>query len=335
MDMEKPLPTDDFVFNYTMASEGSENSLKSFINAVQEDAGREIAEKIYIQNPFNLSSFINGKKSILDVKAIDTSLRRYNVEIQTVNQISFKNRILYYWSGQYYKQLAKGQKYKRLNPAISIVVTRFSMFPDLPNIHNIFNITAEGNPQCILTDHLLIHTVELTPEKMGEPFSISPKLQKWVNFLSLGHSQTEQDMKILIQDDPGLQDAIDRYEFLCQNDELREMALAHEKEERDRLGQLDYATQQGWRKGIKHGMKRGMKKGIQRGIQQGVQQGVQQGQINTLSNSIFRTISRRFPGVDVSNLQNQLAEISDTEKLNSLLDSAIDCTSYEEFCSNL
>ena len=68
--MERPLLTDDFVFNYTMGSSGSEPALKSFIDAVQVDAGRQRTKDIKIVSPFTIADFVNGKKSILDIKAL-------------------------------------------------------------------------------------------------------------------------------------------------------------------------------------------------------------------------------------------------------------------------
>ena len=106
-------------------------------------------------------------------------------------------------------------------------------------------------------------------------------------------------------------------------DELREMALAHEKEERDRQGQLEYATRQGWQKGIKSGLKRGRKRGIE------------QGRIASLARTIVRTLERRFPDSDLSAVKNALSEITDIDMLNSLIDSAFESSTWEDFCQNL
>ena len=92
--MERPLLTDDLVFSYTMGSEGSEPALKSFIDAVQVDAGRPRTKDIKIVSPFMLADFVNGKKSILDIKALGEDGRYFNIEIQTANQKGFNNRIL-------------------------------------------------------------------------------------------------------------------------------------------------------------------------------------------------------------------------------------------------
>ena len=58
---------------------------------------------------------------------------------------------------------------------------------------------------------------------------------------------------MLTQTNSGLAVAADRYERLCRDAKLREMAIDHEKKERDLKGQLSFAREEGILCGISSG----------------------------------------------------------------------------------
>lgn len=121
----EPMATTDVVFRYIFSSAGSEDGLLAFINAVQKSANRPLAEKIEVQNPFNLQSFLGDKGSVLDIKAVDINSRTFDIEMQTALHNAFESRILYYWSRLYADQIGSGDDYSFLNPVVSIVLARF------------------------------------------------------------------------------------------------------------------------------------------------------------------------------------------------------------------
>ncbi|MDO4585337.1 MAG: Rpn family recombination-promoting nuclease/putative transposase, partial [Planctomycetia bacterium] len=249
--------TSDMVFQYVFSSPGCEPGLLSFINAVQADAHRPLAREVIVKSPFNLQQFLEDKRSILDIKAIDNDNRVYDIEMQTVNKDAFLNRILYYWSRLYCEQIQSGDDYSRLNPVVSIVLTRFVMFPELSDIHNVFNITAEKNPEYILTDDLQIHTLELAPRKLAALAEIQEPLRRWLDFLCTANEKTEVEMKVLLTKDRGLEVAYDKFREFTRNDEYRQLALAREKAERDYRAEMSYARKQGLAEGREEGLAEG------------------------------------------------------------------------------
>ncbi len=99
------------------------------------------------------------KLCVFDVKAQDVEGRYFNIEMQTTNKKGFNNRILFYWSRLYSKQLLEGDKYALLNPAVSIVVARFMMFLQLESMHNVFTLASESNPNVVFSDQIQIKDV--------------------------------------------------------------------------------------------------------------------------------------------------------------------------------
>ena len=154
-------PTADIFIKYLLGSKGNKDLLLSFINSVLEDAEFDKIVSVEIKNPFNLKAFVDDKESILDVKAIDENKRQYNVEIQTSGTEHFKNRSLYYWSKLYSSQLDGGAKYVDLNPAICINILDFKLFNEIEYLHTCFLLREQHAPEYILTDHLIIHFLEI------------------------------------------------------------------------------------------------------------------------------------------------------------------------------
>ncbi len=304
--IERPKLTNDVVFSFLMSSSDSEPALQSFINATLADSGRPLTKSVSILHPFSQKTFQTDKLCVFDVKAQDVEGRYFDIEMQTTNKKGFNNRILFYWSRLYSKQLLEGDKYALLNPAISIVVARFMMFPQLEGMHNVFTLASESNPKVIFSDQLQIHSIELPKADFTQPSSIQTLLSQWVDFFRNGHEKTEAEMNNLLADE-GLALAIKKYRALCQDPTLSELAMMQEKAERDRIAELDYALEEGLAKGVEKGLK----------------------------NSIVRRYSKQFPGSDASKIQNILESITDEDSLNDILDKIIDSETEAEFLAKV
>ena len=131
-------PISDIFVRYLLGSEENKKLLLDFINTILCDSGFEGAKDITLLNPFNIVSIANSKESILDVKAVDSHNRIFNVEIQVLNDSRYANRTLYYWAKLYSDQLEEGEKYKNLDPVICINLLNFTIFPDLQRPHSCF-----------------------------------------------------------------------------------------------------------------------------------------------------------------------------------------------------
>ncbi|MEL7597757.1 MAG: Rpn family recombination-promoting nuclease/putative transposase, partial [Clostridiaceae bacterium] len=73
-------PKIDLAFKKLFGSEENKDLLISFINSILIE--EEQIKDITIKNPYNVSNYINGKMSILDIKAVDEKGKWYDIEIQ-------------------------------------------------------------------------------------------------------------------------------------------------------------------------------------------------------------------------------------------------------------
>ena len=226
-------PTSDIFIKYLfgMDTEESNQLVLSFINAVLEDADFQPVVRIIQKNPFNYKEFKSDKLSVLDIQVEDEKGKVYNVEVQGSADTSFQNRALYYWSKLYTSQLEEADKYKRLLPVISINILDFELLPELPGFHNFFLIAEGRDREYVLSDHLLIHFLEIP--KLKESGS-SSKIGKWMLYLKT-EGRNSKMLKILLKEDNDLQKAHDKYEKFTSDKELRFQAISREKFLRDQL----------------------------------------------------------------------------------------------------
>ena len=70
---------------------------------------------------------INGKESIVDVRAKTKSGETVIIEIQRAGNKAFIHRGIYYWAKSYAAKLKKSKKYDDLNPVISINIVDFNL----------------------------------------------------------------------------------------------------------------------------------------------------------------------------------------------------------------
>ena len=186
----------DIFIKYLFGSERNKNLLLSFLNSVLLNSGFPKVVEIEITNPFNLKTFIYDKESILDIKVIDENKRQFNVEVQSTGNEIFSARALYYWSKLYSSQIKESQKYNELKATISINILNFNLINDKDKYHSTFMLMEKNNPELVLTDHIIIHFLEL--QKLN--FNITKeqnKLLKWLNYLK-GEGKGDKEMEILI-----------------------------------------------------------------------------------------------------------------------------------------
>ena len=80
---------------------------------------------VKLLNPYNPKNFKNDKLSILDIKAEGMDGKKFNIEVQIVDEADYDKRALYYWGKLYTEQLQSGNDYSQLSKAIGIHILNF------------------------------------------------------------------------------------------------------------------------------------------------------------------------------------------------------------------
>ncbi|MBF9018905.1 MULTISPECIES: Rpn family recombination-promoting nuclease/putative transposase [unclassified Oceanispirochaeta] len=247
--------TSDIMIRVLLGQEENILVLKDFINSVLEDRGFPPVVNLIIKNPVNMRDVFNGKETFLDVKAKDETGRTFDIEIQSSGGHAFVNRSLYYWAKLYNSQIEEGHKFKKLNPVICINILNFELFKDNEerNIHSCFMIQDLDNPDNILSDHLQIHFLELPRMIIDRDHVPSMRLQKWMWYLKEEGNLEENDMNIILKDDPVFEKAHNTFRKFTADEMLREKYEARMKWESDRASAIGDA----WDDGIEQGREQG------------------------------------------------------------------------------
>jgi hypothetical protein len=81
-------------------------------------------------------------------------------------------------------------------------------------------------------------------------------------------------------------------------------------------------------------IEKGFQQGLERGLAQGIEQGVELGAVQARRQDILRILRRRYPEVPESVVE-RIGQITDPERLSTLLDSATDAESLDQFTQAL
>ncbi|WP_419241087.1 Rpn family recombination-promoting nuclease/putative transposase [Cardinium endosymbiont of Nabis limbatus] len=157
--MEKSTPKINLVFKKIFGIEENKDLLIALINATV--APEDQVVEVTLPNPYNPKNFINDNLSILDIKAIGETGKKFNIEIQIIDHADYDKPALYHWAKRYADKLKASQPYSTLHKAIAIHILHFMSIADSKKYHNTFHITEEENGLPYFTN-LELHTIELS-----------------------------------------------------------------------------------------------------------------------------------------------------------------------------
>ena len=175
-------PTVDCVFKAILGDVHHKPLLIHFLNAVLALEGEDRITRIEIANPFTLPIADWAKGPVVDIRAEDQLERQFQIEIQKKHHESLIGRMVYNWSGIYYKLLPKGGDYKQLRPVISIWLMLEDLWPNEQREELKFEILCAQAGKA-LSDHLVFHVFQLS--KLEKGATLTDK-QRWLRFFSEG-----------------------------------------------------------------------------------------------------------------------------------------------------
>ena len=213
-------PSNNFIFKALLVK--NELLVIDILNAFPEFQDDNKITEIEILNPELPKSTDTEKASILDIRAKDKKGRIFLIEMQGTPHPFFPERLLFYWSKVYSASLQKGMQYSRLSKVYSITFLNANLFKDTDDFHTTFQLLDKKTGKILLTDHLEIHTLELS--KVGKSVSsIKTQLESWAYFFKEVHNLQEDTMNELRSKNPMIDKAISELEYLSQDEKTRQL----------------------------------------------------------------------------------------------------------------
>jgi predicted transposase/invertase (TIGR01784 family) len=125
----------------------------------------------------------DGKISIVDVRCIDSRKRNFILEIQIIRQLSFQERVLYYASKTYGRQLLKNRKYEELQPVYLLSILDHVFDKSSQDWLHRYSLINENDINKKMTGIHLIFLELGKCRKFGN-FIIDKLQDRWITFLT-------------------------------------------------------------------------------------------------------------------------------------------------------
>ena len=222
-------PKVDIAFKKLFGSEENKDILISFINSVLSP--EEQIKEITLKNPYNLADYMNGKLSILDIKALDENDKLYDIEMQIGEQGYYGKRALYYWGKTYTSQIDSGEMFSKLKKTVVISILDFNYFDDkkTERVHrSILAKDRDTNDTYEELDCFELHFVELQKFHI-ELAHLQTSLDRWITFLTKAYEYDKNNIPEELAKDSVIKKAIEKLDILYLDKKEQEIYEAEQK----------------------------------------------------------------------------------------------------------
>ena len=235
-------PTVDFVFKLLFGSLENTDLLIHLLNAVLQP--EYAIEEVEILNPYNDKMFEDDKLSIVDVKARDSSGAWYVIEVQTTIPGELRNRLVFYTTELFARQMNEGTTYGELRPAISICFLTEPLFKEVEFGHLRFAL-HDAVHSLTFGDQIQLHLIQLSKYHVEvADLADADAFERWVYFLTESQNRDADELRQLLPD-AAFYKATEILEMIAKSPELRLIYDDRAKEAKDRFSELEDAKTQG------------------------------------------------------------------------------------------
>ena len=202
---------------------------------------------------------LDKKMVVMDLKVKLGSGESINIEVQTSHRHGFTRRILFYLAKLFTTDLQKGNDFKKIKPAYSLIFTTFPLFDEFKEHLSTFSMIRETHPHVIFSESMRIILVELPKfqKSMDKPFDLP---DFWCYFLLKVGENLKKEEKAFLLKNKDTKMALKHLAKMSQNEILRERALEREKNWVAYHLEKEGLLKENMEKGIKKGMEKGIKK---------------------------------------------------------------------------
>jgi len=235
-------PKVDYAFKRLFGREQTLPLLLHLLNAILQLQPARRLTHLELLNPYSDQDALDDKLSIVDVKARDQGGQQFHIEMQLLPERSFRARVLYYWAELHQQQLHAGEPYSTLRPTISVCITDFVLFPQVPDHALTFEVLNRAH-QLMFSPELLLVSLEL-PKFTRRAEELADPADVWLYFLRHAEILDSERLPAAL-DTPEIHRALEELNVLTQNELERERYLTRVKLQRDELSRLHSAREEG------------------------------------------------------------------------------------------
>jgi len=249
-------PKMDIIFQAIFGEVGSENITKDFLEKILK---RKIEKISLDKNPILRRELKDDKLGVLDIITELDGKEKCNIEMQLIDKNNIIERMLYYWSKMYTRQIKAGDDYNKLEKTIVILIADFNI-KGLEEVeyHSTWKIIETNSvKKLILTDKFELDIIELLKIKGRE--NEKDQLLDWLIFLENPESErVTRKMK----ENENLKEAVEKLDRISEDEKMQRIIELREKAIRDEHAIYAKGVDDGIEKGIMKIAKSMLKKGM-------------------------------------------------------------------------
>ena len=246
-------PKMDIIFQAIFGEVGSENITKDFLEKILK---RKIEKISLDKNPILRRELKDDKLGVLDIVTELDGKEKCNIEMQLIDKNNIIERMLYYWSKMYTRQIKAGDDYKKLEKTIVILIADFNI-KGLEEVeyHSTWKIIETNSvKKLILTDKFELDIIELSKIKGRE--NEKDQLLDWLIFLENPESER---VARKMEENENLKEAVEKLDRISEDEKMQRIIELREKAIRDEHAIYDKGLDDGIEKGIQKGKEKGAK----------------------------------------------------------------------------
>ena len=216
-------PKLDVVFQAIFGEVGSEEITKGFLESILD---KKIEKIDLSKNPILRREYKEDKLGILDILAELDGKELCNIELQVVDRDNIIERILYYWSRLYCRQMKTGDRYEKLEKTIVVLIADFEIeeIKEL-DYHSVWKIMeTKSGKRIILTDKFELDIIMLPKIKGKE--AKKDELLDWLYFLE--NPKSERVVKRM-GENKELKQAVEKVDSLSEDERMQRIADLRQK----------------------------------------------------------------------------------------------------------
>ena len=249
-------PKMDIIFQAIFGEVGSENITKDFLEKILK---RKIEKISLDKNPILRRELKDDKLGVLDIITELDGKEKCNIEMQLIDKNNIIERMLYYWSKMYTRQIKAGDDYNKLEKTIVILIADFNI-KGLEEVeyHSTWKIIETNNvKKLILTDKFELDIIELLKIKGRE--NEKDQLLDWLIFLENPESER---VTRKMEENENLKEAVEKLDRISEDEKMQRIIELREKAIRDEHAIYAKGVDDGIEKGIMKIAKSMLKKGM-------------------------------------------------------------------------
>ena len=220
-------PKMDIIFQAIFGEVGSENITKDFLEKILK---RKIEKISLDKNPILRRELKDDKLGVLDVVIELDGKEKCNIELQLIDKNNIIERMLYYWSKMYTRQIKAGDDYNKLEKTIVILIADFNIKGlEAVEYHSTWKIIETNSvKKLILTDKFELDIIELSKIKGRE--NEKDQLLDWLIFLENPESER---VARKMEENENLKEAVEKLDRISEDEKMQRIIELREKAIRD------------------------------------------------------------------------------------------------------